>query len=175
MTPGRTGTFTLFLVLWIAAQGCAVPQKMWPQKDMAPAVRTGTVDAPNILVASRHSAFKTALVDELGQQMASRGLSLEILGIEALETVEMERYDAVVIISTCLAWGFDTRVRAFVDRQPRHDKLILVTTSAAGDWLPDGEMQAYDAISAASEIAEVEAVARNVMSSLLSVIGDVSP
>ena len=100
---------------------------------------------------------------------------MEIVGIEALETVEMERYDAVVIISTCLAWGFDTRVRAFVDRQPRHDKLILVTTSAAGDWLPDGDAQAYDAISAASEIAEVETVARNIMSSLLSVVGEVSP
>ena len=163
--------FILFLLLY----SCAVPQKMWPQKDMARSEIAGASDAPSILLASRNSEFKTLLVERLSTAMASEGFRLKIVGVEDLKTVESDQYDAFLIISTCLAWGFDDEVRSFIERHPKHDNMIFLTTSASGDWTPKAEQRDHDAISSASELADVDSVARNVMASVHSVLQRVNP
>ena len=162
----RLWPMVLSLVLMVYLNSCAVPQKMWPQKDIAKSVVAGTPNAPNILLASRSSEFKVALVDKLSSMMASEGIRLQIVGIEELKTTQIDHYDVIVIISTCLAWGFDAEVQSFIEQHPRHDKMIFVTTSAAGDWMPEKEERRYDAVSSASALANVDAVARNIMSSV---------
>jgi hypothetical protein len=139
---------------------------MWPQKDMAASEISGVADAPRILLASRSSEFKEALVARLGAMMASEGMRVDIVGVEALEATESDRYDAVVVISTCLAWGFDDEVHAFIERHATHGNMIFVTTSASGDWMPERGELAYDAISSASESADVDRVAQNIMSGI---------
>lgn len=166
----RLGIIAIAITLLLPLKGCAVPQKMWPQKDMAGSRISGAADAPRILLASRSSEFKAALVGKLSAMMASDGMRLDITGIEELETVDSSSYDVVVVISTCLAWGFDDRVRSFIESRPRHDNMIFVTTSASGDWMPEKKELSYDAISSASELADVDSVARNIMSSITSAL-----
>lgn len=163
------------ITLLISFNGCAVPQKMWPQKDLARSTISGAADAPRILLASRSSEFKAALVEKLRGLMASEGMRLDITGIEDLAEIDSSRYDAVVVISTCLAWGFDDKVRSFIESRARHDETIFVTTSASGDWMPDQEGLGYDAISSASELADVDSVARNILSSVNAIVRRVNP
>ena len=161
-----TAALALFLLLY----SCAVPQKMWPQKDMAASEIAGAANAPTVLLAARSSEFKVALVERLESMMAEENIRLKIVGVEDLKTVNGEQYDAVLVISTCLAWGFDEEVRSFIERHPNHDNMIFFTTSAAGDWMPDKEEFSYDAISSASELSDVESAARNIMSSVHSAV-----
>ncbi len=163
------------LVLFLLLYSCAVPQKMWPQKDMTASEIAGSADAPTILLAARSSEFKVALVERLSAMMASEGIRLKIVGVEDLKTVQSEQYDAVLVISTCLAWGFDDEVRSFIERHPSHDNMIFVTTSAAGDWMPEKEALSYDAISSASELSDVDSVARNIMSSVHLAVRRLNP
>ena len=59
--------------------------------------------------------------------MAEENIRLKIVGVEDLKTVNGEQYDAVLVISTCLAWGFDEEVRSFIERHPNHDNMIFFT------------------------------------------------
>ena len=161
---------TALLPLVLLLYSCAVPQKMWPQKDMAASEIAGAANAPTVLLAARSSEFKMALVERLSAMMTAEGIHLKIVGVEDLKTVNSEQYDVVLVISTCLAWGFDEEVRSFIGRHPSHDNMIFFTTSASGDWMPDKEKLDYDAISSASELSDVESAAGNIMSSVHSAV-----
>ena len=72
-------------------------------------------------------------------------------------------YDAVVVISRCIAWGLDPDVRAFLDRHNTCSNIIAVTTSGDGGWLPDMEGREFDAISSASRMVDLDALAEDVL------------
>lgn len=150
--------------------GCAAPRAFWPQKDMAASQTAPSADAPTVLIASRSSDFKNALVERLGATLTSRGIGLKIIGVEALETIDAHDYDAVVVINTCLAWGLDRDVQGFLDRQSRYDHILVVTTSGKGDWLPARTNQDVDAISSASTLSEAGGVAGNIAAKIYAIL-----
>lgn len=143
--------------------GCAVPRVLWPQKDLPPSETVGIADGYVVLVASRNSEFKKALVDKLTGAIVAEGLAEKTVGVGDLKEIDAAVYDAVVVISTCLAWGLDRDVKAFLDRQKNHANIILVTTSGEGDWLPDKGEWDFDAISSASRLTSVDGIVRDVM------------
>ena len=152
----------LCAVMALIAVSCAMPRAFWPQKDVSRAQISAADRSPVVLMASRSSAFKEALVKKLSADLASQDIGVKIVGIGDLKDIRAEDYDAVVLINTCLAWGLDNEVQAFVDRYPRNNRMIVVTTSGEGVWLPQKEDSAYDAISSASNLTHVDAVAREV-------------
>ncbi len=154
--------FCLFGAAFLLS-GCAVPRALWPQKDLSSSESPGKTDGHVVLVASRNSEFKMALVRKLHDAMVSMGVAQRMIGIGDLKHINAAEYDAVVVISTCLAWGLDRDVQLFLKRQDKNANIILVTTSAAGDWLPDIPNSDIDALSSASNMTTVEAVARDVM------------
>lgn len=152
--------------------GCAVPRVLWLQKDLPPSETVGVADGPVVLVASRSSEFKKALVEKLTGAIVSEGLAEKTVGVGDLKGIVTAEYGAVVVISTCRAWGLERDVQTFLDRQKTHANIILVTTSGGGDWLPDKGGRDIDAISSASRLTSVEGIARDVLGKIKRRLGD---
>ncbi|MBS3763518.1 MAG: hypothetical protein KGZ25_09485 [Planctomycetes bacterium] len=132
-------------------------------------VRSRTAGKPGgsiVLVASRKSKFKVELADKIRQSLLSRGITQETVGVEDLKTVNGADYDAVVIISTCIAWGLDGHVKKFLKHQANQDNIILVTTSATGNWEPGKIAKDVDAITAASRKKDFDTLVENVLSQI---------
>ncbi len=143
--------------------GCALPRLLWPQEDIAPSEVTGPAAAQRVLVASRNSEFKDALVARLKEALQSDGASIRIVGIEQLDAVNAADYSAVVLIGTCIAWGLDPDIQAFLDRHAQQEDMIVVTTSGNGKWLPEKKDRDFDAVAAASTMVTVDSVANDVI------------
>lgn len=148
--------------------GCAVPQRLWPQKDLPRSETLGTTKGHVVLVASRSSEFKMELVQKLHDALSSAGMTQKTVGVDDLKKSNAAHYDAVVVINTCIAWGLDHDVQVFLDRQKKYANIILVTTSGDGGWLPEKSGRDFDAISSASKMTTVDAVARDVMARINS-------
>jgi hypothetical protein len=149
--------------------GCALPRILWPQKDLPPSETIGVRGGHVVLVASRSSDFKIALVKKLNEAVISAGLAEKTVGVGDLKKIDTSEYDAIVVISTCLGWGLDQDVQTFLNTQKKHANIILVTTSGSGDWLPSQEdRRDVDAISSASKLTTVDAIVRDVMARINS-------
>ena len=176
MKPNRkfvAGCCCVVLLFFLA--GCSVPQRLWPQKDMIGSETARPDGGQVVLIASRTSDFKKVLVAKLHEQLAADDVAQKTIGIEELAQVDSTGYTAVVVINTCLAWGLDHDVQVFLDRQKTDANIIVLTTSGDGTWLPDKGGRDFDAISAASKITTVDAVARDVMASIHSRLHDEDP
>ena len=158
--------FSIALLLFSAS--CGAPQRYWPQEDIIESETARPVGSQVVLTASRSSDFKELLVAKLHEQLHAVGLAQKTIGVEGLAQVDSTNYAAVVIINTCLAWGFDHDVQTFLDRQETNENIIVLTTSSNGAWLPDKGEKDFDAISAASEMTSVDTVARNIMAGIQS-------
>ena len=159
----KTVSAFLLLALLGLMGGCAAPQRFWPQEDMVGSETSEPDGGQVVLIASRSSDFKTMLVAKLHERLAAEGLPQKTIGVKGLCQVDAADYRAVVVISTCLAWGLDHDVQIFLDRQKTGENIILLTTSGDGAWLPDKDDNDYDALSAASKMTSVEAVVREIM------------
>ncbi len=149
-------------VSWLGAWdiGCAVPRRLWPQSDIE-GYYLGTPTASRwVLVASRHSDFKNAVLAYLDlalreERERSGDLYVRFVGIEQLQHEPGAEYDAVVIINTCIAAGLDRRVDSFLKQQVRPDHIMVLTTTGDDDWMPcpvDYEVEAITSVSKRSRV-----------------------
>ena len=143
--------------------GCALPRRLWPQEDIVPSEVKGPAAAQRALVASRNSEFKDALVGRLKDALQSDGASINIVGIEQLDAVNVADYSVVVLIGTCIARGLDPDIQEFLDRHTQQENMIVVTTSGNGNWLPGKKDRDFDAVAAASMMVTVDSVANDVI------------
>lgn len=107
----------------------------------------------HVLIATQGSAFKDALVAGLLASLKSRAVYIRVIDVSALRNVHENEWKAIIITHT---WEFGRAqpdARAFVDRVPDKNKLIVVTTSGGGRE----KMPGIDAISAASVMDDVPA------------------
>jgi hypothetical protein len=171
MKSARITRASLGVVMLASLVGCAVPQRFWPQKDIAASEAVGTNRTVAVLVASRSSDYKKLLVAELQKQLSAAGIQHKAVGVEDLKKVDADDYAVVVVINTCLAWGLDHDVESFLDRQKATDNVILLTTSGDGSWLPNKRGRDFDAISGASVTTNVNTVAANLMGRIQKQLG----
>lgn len=164
-----------YVSLLFFLSGCASPQQFWPQKDIIGSETAIPDGGQAVLIASRDSDFKKLLVAELHEQLVAAGVAQKTIGVEGLAQVDSADFSAVVVINTCLAWGLDHDVQTFLDRQKTDAKVIVLTTSGDGTWLPDKGDKDFDAISAASKITTLDVVVRDIMASIHSRLEDKEP
>ncbi|HDP67089.1 MAG TPA: hypothetical protein ENN20_01160 [Candidatus Marinimicrobia bacterium] len=138
----------------------SMPRLIWRENDVLP-VRPES--AATILIASRQSAFKAAVIETVAVNYQTTNIAVKIVGLEALESENPADYQAVVLINTCMAWKMDPAVEFFLKQYPAAGNIIILTTSGDGDWLPKNRNGQYDAISAASEMADVEKTAAKII------------
>lgn len=158
--------FMLFLLLSLVLVNCAVPRLIWPQKD----INAYNINEPSlqksILVASRSSEFKDAVVKKIGESFTEKAVYLKVIGLNDLAQQDVSGYTAIVIVNTCIGWGIDRKTKTFLDKTEKQDNVIILTTSGDGDWKPKMENYSFDAVSSASELVKTDEVAEEIISKL---------
>lgn len=159
----RLGILLLLMPVCLIFLHCGVPRAVWPQKDMESASVNASTLEKKLLIASRKSDFKDQVVEDILAEFRDKPVYMKITGLNKLETESAGDYSAVVILNTCMAWGLDRNVQAFLKNNPDQDRLIILTTSSNGKWAPKMENRTFDAISAASRIERADSVASDIV------------
>ncbi|WP_419661115.1 hypothetical protein Dvar_15360 [Desulfosarcina variabilis str. Montpellier] len=154
---------SLFLLFFVIAGGCTAPHYIWKQED----VMMREINQPSleqkVLIASRDSEFKQALVDKITAALADRSIYIKIIGIENLADENAGAYSAVVIINTAMGWTVDVPVEKFLKKYGTMNSIIVLTTADGGDVLPDMDERNIDAMSSASVMDQVEPLADTII------------
>jgi hypothetical protein len=143
--------------------GCSVPRGLWHGDDIQPSEMDGKPGHTRVLLASHASEFKNAIVGKLKTVLQQDSASLKVIGVEQLNGINTEGFDAVVVVGNCIAWGLDKKVQGFLDGQRDKSKIILVVTSGNGKWLPDKMKLDVDAVATASGRSKIDEVAYKIL------------
>jgi hypothetical protein len=111
-----------------------------------------------VLIATQGSKFKDALVAAVVERLKARKVYVKVVDVSALPGVNEEGWNAIVLVHTWEMRRPPAEVKSFVDRTRNSGKLVVLTTSGAGNFKMDG----IDAISSASVIAEVPSRAADI-------------
>ena len=103
-----------------------------------------------MLIATQGSEFKDAVVDGIVAHLRARAVYVKVIDISELAGVDEDPWSAIVLIHTWEMRKPPPAVKTFVDRTRNTNKLVVLTTSGAGDF----RMPGVDAISSASVVAE---------------------
>ena len=113
--------------------------------------QVGTPNAMNkILIASQGSEFKDHLLNSLVQKLETEDNYLYVVDCTELDSENVAVWDAVVIIHSAQIHKMPEAAELFLKRAADHSKVMLVSTSGAGDDKVEGFD--VDAISTASHI-----------------------
>jgi hypothetical protein len=153
----------LFILFIVMVAGCTAPHYIWKQNDMGLNEINSASLEQRVLIASRDSEFKQALVDRITGALADRSIYIKIIGIETLADEDAGAYSAVVIINTAMGWTVDVPVEAFLEKYGAMDSIIVLTTADGGDVLPDMNDRKIDAMSSASVMDHVVPLADTII------------
>lgn len=150
----RTG---MLLVLFLMIQmSCSMPGRVWPQKDIELFQVNDPSNKSRVLVASRESGFKSALVKRILGYYEGRPVYVKCIGIGALSLENAADYSCIVLVSSCIARGQDPDVLDYIETNPYYYDFVTLTTSGDGDWKPSIKHKEVDTVSSASVIADVD-------------------
>jgi len=121
-------------------------------------------NAALVFIVKQSSKYKDALLENITSNLAEQSVSYEVADLSALKKLNAEEYNAIVIIQYVKAGRINGNVRRYLDKTEHMDKLVLVTTSGSGDSKTDA--WDVDTISTASEMSDVDKIARAVLSKL---------
>ncbi len=151
---------------------CSVPHRVLPHKDIqAEDLNESSLDK-KVLVASRSSDFKQAVVDKIKLAFQDKPVYVRIIGLGEIENEKAEQYQAIVMINTCMSWDMDRSVHGFLDRYEDHSNMIVLTTSGDGNWLPKMKGRNFDAISSASKNVDLDKVAGEIIDKINRLLGN---
>lgn len=112
-----------------------------------------------VLIAAEDSAWKDALVNRVVTRLSVGGPFIKVVRMEKLPQTEVADYDVIVLVNSCKAWGLNARVQQFLETNPVHDRVILLTTLGDPDWNhPD---LGVDTVTSASSMDNLTDMANN--------------
>ena len=163
-------THSIILIIMLLFSSCTTPQYFWPQKDANTEEINQSSNDKKILIASRNSEFKNAILQKIKDTFQNQDIYIKIIGINDLKAEDPNNYSATLIINTAMGWRIDKKVESFLKNYGKLSSIIVVTTSAGGDILPNLDGRNIDAISTASVIDKTDQVADLVINKLNSIL-----
>jgi hypothetical protein len=106
-----------------------------------------------VLIATQGSAFKNAVVSGVVERLEQRPIFVRVVDVGALSDVKDSEWDAIVVLHTIEYGRAPPAAQAFVDRAADPRRVVVLSTSGAGDFKIEG----IDAISSASRMTDVPA------------------
>lgn len=161
----------IILVATLFLWQCSVPHRVLPHKDIQPGELNESFLEKKVLIASRSSAFKQAVVEKIKEAFQDKSVYVKFIGLGEIEQEKAEQYGAIVMINTCMSWDMDRSVHGFLDRYQDHSNMIVLTTSGDGNWLPKMKGRNFDVVSSASKKVKVEEVANQIIEKIKALIG----
>lgn len=130
----------------------------------------GPVAGPRVLIATQGSRFKDAVVARVVEGLKARKVSLSVIDVSSLSSVNDDEWNAIVLIHTWEMGKPPPAVRAFVDRAQAGGRIVALTTSGDGDY----RLAGVDAIASASRDEDVSARADAIVQRVSAIL-DASP
>ena len=155
--------FLATAIMSLICVACSVPQRVLPQEDMPASELNDPALATKVLIASRYSEFKDAVIDTLKKSFADQPVYIKVIGLEDLKNENPDQYNAIVMINKCMGWNLDRNVVHFLDDNKDYSNVIVFTTSGDGNWEPKKDARNFDTISSASKMPRVDAVANQLI------------
>ena len=153
----------------LQALGISGPHYFWPKKD----IETSELNQPSlekrILVASRSSKFKIAIIEKIKEEFENDSVYFKFTGLKKIKGEDTDFYNTVVLINTCMAGGMDPIAKRFV-KQYKDKRIIVLTTSGDGGWLPKIKDQSFDAVATASEKDKTDSVAKEIIDKIRTIL-----
>jgi hypothetical protein len=112
-----------------------------------------TSSEQRLLIATQGSGFKDAIVAGIVERLRQRRIFIRVIDASALSDVNDSEWDAVVVLHTIEYGKAPAPAQAFVDRAGDAGKVVVLSTSGAGDF----KIKGIDAISSASRMTDVPA------------------
>lgn len=106
-----------------------------------------------VLLATQGSQFKDAVVSGVVEHLRERAAYVKVIDVSSLPGVQEDEWSAIVILHTWEMRKPQPDAQAFVGRARNLRKVVVLSTSGAGDFKIDG----IDAISSASRMTDVAA------------------
>lgn len=157
----------IVVAILLQTLGISVPHLFWPKKD----IETSELNQPSlekkVLVASRSSEFKNAIIEKIREEFKNDSVYFKFAGLKKLKGEEADSYNAIVLINTCMAGGMDPIVKRFVKNR-KDNKTIVLTTSGDGVWIPKIKDQSFDAVATASKKDKVDSMAKEIIDKIRS-------
>ncbi|MGD9140247.1 MAG: hypothetical protein PVJ42_01770 [bacterium] len=162
----------LIAALCLLVMTCAViPRSMSRERDIEGRSADFGAAAKTLLVASRTSEFKDAVIDGIEHSFEAESIAMRFIGLQDLRYESAEDYDAVVLMNTCIAWSLDTQVDAFLNKYRDTGNIVVVTTSGDGHWEPKKQNRRFDTVASASEMARVSDVVDEITAKVRPLLG----
>lgn len=112
--------------------------------------------ANKILIASQGSEFKNTLLNDLVESIVDESIYIKVIHTSDLDLVEIDHWNSIIIINTCVADKLQKSVTNFLSRVPEDYPLFMVITAGDGRWKPANLH--VDAISTASRINKIDEI-----------------
>lgn len=123
-----------------------------------------------VLIASQGSDFKNILVRGLIDHLENTSVYLKIVDVTSLDNIEVDTWDAVVLIHTTEMNRLQPDVKAYLDRVQDYGRILLIITSGPGTWKT--EEYYVDVITSASKQEKLPKLTEEVKHRLDIMLGD---
>lgn len=125
-----------------------------------------TTAEKRVLIASQNSKFKQTLVSEIKNTLQTNAYFIRVIDVKKLKAESAADYNAIVLVSRCIAGRPDPRVETFIDNAfPKH-RIIVLTTGRLDSWKP--EAKGVDAMTSASNLKESSIIAQRLVTKVLA-------
>lgn len=105
----------------------------------------------HLLIATQGSTFKDAVVKGLVHHFEQEPVYIKVIDIGDLDKINLEEWNAVVILHTWENWKPPRVIHEFFSKKPLLGKIVVLTTSGRGNY----KMLGIDAITSPSMVEEV--------------------
>jgi hypothetical protein len=139
---------------------------------------TGTVDTietgdtktqhGRVLIATQKSEFKQAVIQEIRDTLENNSSYVKVIDVKRLPNESTTEYDAVIVVSECMAGRPDPRVESFIDNARQKEKIIVLTTGRLDSWKPESHL--VDAITSASVMNRATTIGQTLAAKALQII-----
>ncbi|MCP4689471.1 MAG: hypothetical protein GY859_15565 [Desulfobacterales bacterium] len=147
----RTWRFLILISVCAALSGCAL--KTVKTVEMGDEMNRGS----RILIATQSSEFKETVISGVVHALERDPCYIKMIDVTKLAEESADRYDAIVIVNTCMAYRLNESALKFLDNVGDKEKIILLTTAA--DERKEYHPVEVDAITSASRMSKADEIA----------------
>lgn len=124
-----------------------------------------------VLIATQGSEFKKAVVSGVVDHLRQERVYIKVIDVSALPQFDPQEWSAILVIHTWENWKPQADARAFLDRVKDKRKILVFTTSGAGNI----KIKGFNAISSASVMADVPARVKEITNRLDTILQPDTP
>ncbi|WP_299336412.1 hypothetical protein [uncultured Psychroserpens sp.] len=116
-----------------------------------------------LLIATQGSEFKDSVTKHVVEHFENDSIFINVVDVSALETIDSELYNAVLLVHTWENWKPPIEVKTFIEKNKSDiDNMVVITTSGEGTY----KMDEIDAITGESKPENVSLMATKAINKL---------